>query len=99
MRYLSGDGNILVLIGSTLALPLQRRGAWPVVLSKSVIVYTAALIHSPGFYLTSTQQQPWMQNWAMWQMIVVPALVVGWLWREARARSGCGGVDDGPRGL
>ncbi|GGF38489.1 OpgC domain-containing protein [Williamsia phyllosphaerae] len=88
LRYLPGGGNILVLylvlIAITaLVLPLLRRGAWPVVLAASLALYAVALVDSPAwFYISSTAEQPEIQNWAMWQIIFVPALVVGWLWHE-----------------
>ena len=88
LRYLPGGGNILVLYlvliaVTAVALPLLRRGAWPVIVAASFALYAVALVDSPAwFYISSTAEQPEIQNWAMWQIIFVPALVAGWCWHE-----------------
>ncbi|ANY23135.1 OpgC domain-containing protein [Gordonia terrae] len=86
MQYLPSGGNILllymVLLISAFGLfPLLRRGWWIWVLAASLGLYVFSLIYSPGwFYLSAYQAAPHIQNVAGWQIMFVPALVIGWNW-------------------
>lgn len=88
MRYLPSGGNILLLymllLISALALfPLLMRNWWPAVLGASAALYAYSQFHSPDwFYLTSSSAGDPIQNWAAWQFMFVPAVVVGWNWRR-----------------
>ncbi|MGC5258339.1 OpgC domain-containing protein [Gordonia sp. DT218] len=90
MRYLPSGGNILllymVLMASAYVLfPMLMRGWWPVVLGGSIALYVVSLMFSPDWlYLTATMAAPRIQNWAAWQIMFVPAVVVGWKWRDWR---------------
>lgn len=90
MAYLPSGSNILllymVLMASAFALfPLLHHRAWPLVLVASIALYLVAQIHSPDwFYLTAESGGPRIQNWAAWQMMFVPALVIGWQWQTWR---------------
>ena len=90
LRFLPSGGSILVcyMVLMTLAfavLPLLARGRWGVVLAVSLA----------GYALSQTVTAEWMviyshpgggpvQNWLAWQVLFVPAMVVGWHWRDWR---------------
>lgn len=88
MRYLPSGGNILlmymVLMTAAMALlPLLARGLWRPVVAASAALYVISQLHAPDwFYLTADMAAPRIQNWAAWQVLFVPALVVGWQWRR-----------------
>lgn len=90
MSYLPSGGNILllymVLLASAFALfPMLMRGWWKGILLGSVGLYVLSLIWSPEwFYLSAYMANPHTENWAAWQIMFVPAVVVGWKWREWR---------------
>ncbi|MGV9481544.1 OpgC domain-containing protein [Gordonia aichiensis] len=88
MDYLPSGGNILLLYMVLMAsayvvFPLLMRGWWVFVLVTSAALYVLAQIHSPGwFFLTQSMASPRTENWAAWQIMFVPAVVVGWNWRR-----------------
>lgn len=90
MDYLPSGGNILllymVLLISAFGLfPLLRQGWWRWVLAGSIALYLISLVHSPDwFYLSAYQAAPHIQNVAGWQIMFVPALVIGWNWSRWR---------------
>ncbi|NMO03750.1 succinyl transferase OpgC [Gordonia sp. TBRC 11910] len=87
MRYLPSGGNILLLymlllISAFALFPMLMRNWWQAVLVASTGLYVYAQIHSPTwFYITSSVDGAPVQNWAAWQFMFVPAVVVGWKWR------------------
>ncbi|WP_439032553.1 OpgC domain-containing protein [Gordonia terrae] len=90
MQYLPSGGNILllymVLMMSAFALfPLLRRGWWAWVLGGSLALYALSLAYSPDwFYVSAYQAAPHIQNVAGWQIMFIPALVIGWNWSRWR---------------
>lgn len=90
MRYLPSGGNILllylVLMASAYALfPLLMRGRAAAVITGSIVLYVISQVWSPDwFYLHAFMAGPHIQNWAAWQVMFVPALVIGWYWQEWR---------------
>ncbi|MCF3940406.1 MULTISPECIES: OpgC domain-containing protein [Gordonia] len=88
MRYLPSGGNILLLYmllmaSAYLLFPLLMRNRWQLILAGSVLAYAISLVWSPHwFYVTSFTAGHRIQNWAAWQIMFVPAVVVGWKWRE-----------------
>ncbi|MEE3850795.1 OpgC domain-containing protein [Gordonia sp. LSe1-13] len=88
MRYLPSGGNILllymVLIASAFLLfPLLMRNRWQIVIAGSLVLYGISLLWSPDwFYVTSFTEGHRIQNWAGWQIMFVPAVVIGWKWRD-----------------
>ena len=88
MQYLPSGGNILLLYmvlmaSAFLLFPLLQRGWWPVVLLASIALYVVSQVYAPSwFYLTADMAAPRIQNWAGWQIMFVPALVVGWNWQR-----------------
>lgn len=88
MNYLPSGGNILLLYMVLMAsayvvFPLLMRGWWVAVLSGSIALYVLSQIHSPHwFFLTQSMASPRTENWAAWQIMFVPALVIGWNWRR-----------------
>ncbi|WP_288336966.1 OpgC domain-containing protein [uncultured Gordonia sp.] len=88
MSYLPSGGNILllymVLMGSAFAVfPLLVRGWWRPVLAASVALYAVSQFAAPDwFYLVAQPSGARIQNWAGWQIMFVPALIVGWQWRR-----------------
>ncbi|AZG43925.1 OpgC domain-containing protein [Gordonia insulae] len=88
MRYLPSGGNILllymVLMASAYALfPMLVRGWWIAIVTGSLALYIISMLWSPDwFYLTAYMAGPRIQNWAAWQVMFVPAVVVGWKWRD-----------------
>lgn len=90
MRYLPSGGNILLLymlllISAFALFPLLMRNRWFAVLAASTGLYVVAQVNSPDwFYLLSSTDGAPIQNWAAWQFMFVPAVVVGWKWREWR---------------
>lgn len=87
MQYLPSGGNILlmymVLMASAFALlALLARGWWPAILVASLMLYAISQVSAPDwFYFTADMASPRIQNWAGWQIMFVPAVVVGWNWR------------------
>lgn len=92
MQYLPIGGNILLLYMILMAsmfvlLPMLRRGWWPVVLGASLALYVYSQFHSPDwFYITAHKAAPRTENWAAWQIMFIPAVVVGWNWERWRLR-------------
>ncbi len=90
MSYLPSGGNILllylVLMASAYALfPILRAGRWRLVIGASVGLYLVSQVCPPDwFYLTADMTAPRIQNWAAWQILFIPALVVGWNWDRWR---------------
>jgi len=95
MRYLPSGGNILVLylllMASALVLiPLLARGLWPLVLGASLLLYASTLVWPTGtrgtnfFTVDAFPGGPPIQNWAAWQILFVPAVVIGWRWDRWR---------------
>lgn len=90
LRFLPSGGNILLLYLLLLAaagalLPLLVRGAWLPVLTASLTLYFVAReTPSDAFVLHSFPDGAPIQNWAAWQVLFIPALVVGWKWRDWR---------------
>lgn len=90
MQYLPAGGNILllymVLMASAFALfPMLMRGWWMWILLGSVALYALSQVASPDpFYVTSYMPSPRTENWAGWQILFVPAVVVGWHWDRWR---------------
>lgn len=88
MRYLPSGGNILLLYmllmaSAYLLFPLLMRNRWQLVFAGSVLAYAISLMWSPDwFYVTSFTAGHRIQNWAAWQIMFVPAVVVGWKWRD-----------------
>ena len=91
MRYLPSGGNILVLYlllmaSALVVVPLLANRLWPVVLGGSLVVYAATMIWPTGttgtsvLTITSFPGGPPIQNWAAWQILFVPAIVIGWRW-------------------
>ncbi|MFW0790076.1 OpgC domain-containing protein [Gordonia sp. CPCC 205333] len=90
MRYLPSGGNILLLymlllISAFALFPALMRNWWPLVLGASAMLYVYAQFDSPDwFYIMSSIDGAPVQNWAAWQFMFVPAVIVGWKWREWR---------------
>lgn len=90
MQYLPSGGNILLLYlvlmaSAFLLFPLLQRGLWAAVLAGSLGLYVLSQLWSPDwFYLHAYMAAPEIQNWAAWQVMFVPAVVVGWKWRDWR---------------
>ena len=88
MDYLPSGGNILLLYlvlmaSAYVVFPLLMRGWWVAVLCASIALYVISQIHSPDwFFLTQSMASPRTENWAAWQIMFVPALVIGWNWRR-----------------
>ncbi|MFW0787353.1 OpgC domain-containing protein [Gordonia sp. CPCC 206044] len=88
MQYLPSGGNILLLYmvlmaSAYLLFPMLMRGWWVMVLGASFALYIVSLVWSPDwFYLTAHMAGPRIQNWAGWQIMFVPAVVLGWKWRD-----------------
>ncbi|GAC69113.1 OpgC domain-containing protein [Gordonia soli] len=86
MDYIPSGGNILLLymllMASAFALfPLLRLGWWLPILGASLALYVFSQVASPDwFYLSAYMQTPRIQNWAGWQLMFIPAVVVGWNW-------------------
>ncbi|MGB6038527.1 MAG: OpgC domain-containing protein [Gordonia sp. (in: high G+C Gram-positive bacteria)] len=91
LRYLPSGGNILllylILMGlAALILPIMARRLWPLVLGASLVLFAATMIWPTGTHGTgpTTIQSfpggPPIQNWAAWQVLFIPALVIGWKW-------------------
>ncbi|MGC4932488.1 OpgC domain-containing protein [Gordonia sp. DT30] len=86
MTYLPSGGNILLLYMVLMAaaaalLPLLARGGTKAILLGSVTLYVVAQLAAPDwFYLTAEAGGARIQNWAGWQIMFVPALVIGWNW-------------------
>ncbi len=95
MSYLPSGGNILLLYlllmaSAVLILPLLARRLWPLVVGASVALFGATLLWPTGtrgtswMTLESFPDGPPIQNWAAWQILFVPAVVIGWRWDEWR---------------
>ncbi|MBD0864036.1 OpgC domain-containing protein [Gordonia sp. zg691] len=90
MQYLPSGGNILLLymvlmISAFGLFPVLKKGWWSWVLGGSVALYALSLVYSPDwFYLSAYQSAPHIQNVAGWQIMFVPALVIGWNWSRWR---------------
>ncbi|GAA1480323.1 hypothetical protein GCM10009624_07630 [Gordonia sinesedis] len=88
LHYLPSGGNILrlylVLMASAfIVIPLLARGSWRFVLLASLALYALSQFAAPEWtYLTSAMESPRTENWAAWQVLFVPALVVGWNWQR-----------------
>jgi hypothetical protein len=88
MRYLPSGGNILLLYmvlmaSAYLLFPVLMRGWWAAILAASLALYVISLAWSPDwFYLTAYMAGPRIQNWAAWQIMFVPAVVIGWKWQD-----------------
>lgn len=93
MRYLPSGGNILllylILMGlAALLLPLLARRLWPVVLVASLALFATTVIWPTGTHGTgpttieSFPGGPPIQNWAAWQVLFIPAIVIGWKWTD-----------------
>ncbi|WP_454163035.1 OpgC domain-containing protein [Gordonia iterans] len=86
MRFLPSGGSILVvyLILMALAfvvLPLLQHGAWPWVLAGSGTLYVwSQVAPAPWMVVDSHPGGGPIQNWLAWQVLFVPAMVVGWNW-------------------
>lgn len=90
MSYLPGGGSILVVYLILMALgfavlPLLARGAWAGVLAASAGLYLYSQL-SPSSWMVvhSFPGGGPIQNWLAWQVLFVPAMVVGWHWRDWR---------------
>ncbi|UQE76402.1 OpgC domain-containing protein [Gordonia sp. PP30] len=88
LRFLPGGGSILVvyLVLMTLAfaiLPALARGAWAAVLAVSGALYVYSQV-APAWwmYLNSSPDGGPVQNWLAWQVLFVPAMVLGWKWHD-----------------
>ncbi|GAC57650.1 hypothetical protein GOHSU_22_01100 [Gordonia hirsuta DSM 44140 = NBRC 16056] len=88
MRFLPSGGSILVvyMVLMTLAfgvLPLLARGRWQLVLAISVAGYTVSQLTSADWMViySSPVTGP-VQNWLAWQILFIPAMVVGWHWTD-----------------
>ncbi|WP_338837705.1 OpgC domain-containing protein [Gordonia polyisoprenivorans] len=88
MSYLPSGGNILLLymvlmVSAFAVFPLLVRGWWGPVLAASVALYAVSQLAAPDwFYLVAQPSGARIQNWAGWQIMFVPALIVGWQWRR-----------------
>lgn len=90
LRYLPSGGNILrlylVLLASAFVLvPLLARGRWRPIVAGSAVLYVISQVAAPDwFYLASDMASPRTENWAAWQIVFVPAMVIGWNWQRWR---------------
>lgn len=95
MQYLPSGGNILVLylllMASALVLiPLLARRLWPLVLAASLLLFVSTLVWptctsgTNFFTIDAFPGGPPIQNWAAWQILFVPAVVIGWRWDRWR---------------
>ena len=90
MRFLPSGGSILVcyMVLMTLAfavLPLLVRGRWAVVVAASFIGYVVSqLVTAEWMVIYSSPSTGPVQNWLAWQVLFVPAMVVGWHWTDWR---------------
>lgn len=95
MQYLPSGGNILVLylvlMASALVLiPLLAQRLWPLVLGASLLVFGSTMVWPTGtrgtsaFTIDAFPGGPPIQNWAAWQILFVPAVVIGWQWDRWR---------------
>ncbi|WLP91360.1 OpgC domain-containing protein [Gordonia sp. NB41Y] len=88
LTYLPSGGNILlmymVFMASAFVLfPVLMRGGWWLILVASLALYVVSQTAAPDwFYLTADMAGPRIQNWAGWQIMFVPAVVIGWNWRR-----------------
>ncbi|MBM7368570.1 OpgC domain-containing protein [Gordonia hydrophobica] len=91
LRYLPSGGNILalylLLMAAALAVvPLLAKRLWPVVLGGSLALFAATMIWPTGPHgtsaltITAFPGGPPVQNWAAWQVLFIPAIVIGWRW-------------------
>ncbi|MFC0315903.1 OpgC domain-containing protein [Gordonia phosphorivorans] len=92
LRFLPGGGNILVvyLVLMTFAfavVPLLMREHWRWVLAASGALYLVSQV-SPAWwmYLNAAPDGGPIQNWAAWQVLFIPAMVVGWQWSRWQVR-------------
>lgn len=90
LRFLPSGGSILVcyMVLMTLAfavLPLLARGRWIPILVASLAGYTVSqLVTAEWMVIYSHPGGGPVQNWLAWQVLFVPAMVLGWYWREWR---------------
>ncbi|KXO94342.1 hypothetical protein AXK57_21035 [Tsukamurella pulmonis] len=88
MRYLPAGGEILVLYfvlmcGALLLIPLLHKGWWAPIVAASAALYVWAILAPPAwFLLPNASPAGATANWAAWQALFVPALVVGWKWQD-----------------
>lgn len=92
LRFLPGGGNILVvyLVLMTFAfavVPLLMRGRWTWVLAASGALYGVSQV-APAWwmYLNAAPDGGPIQNWAAWQVLFIPAMVLGWQWEQWQVR-------------
>ncbi|MFZ2511919.1 MAG: OpgC domain-containing protein, partial [Gordonia sp. (in: high G+C Gram-positive bacteria)] len=90
MRFLPSGGSILVcyMVLMTLAfavLPLLVRGRWPLVLAASLTGYVISQVVTAEWMVIYAHPGGGpVQNWLAWQVLFVPAMVLGWHWRQWR---------------
>ncbi|MDL9938503.1 OpgC domain-containing protein [Gordonia sp. ABSL1-1] len=90
MKYLPAGANILMLymvlmMSAFLLFPLLMRGWWAPILVASLALYVAAQTVAPDwFFISAHMRSPHTENWAGWQIMFIPAVVVGWNWQRWR---------------
>ncbi|GAA3962631.1 OpgC domain-containing protein [Gordonia caeni] len=90
LRFLPSGGSILVvylilLSLAFLVLPLLKHRQWPRVLTASGVGYVLSqTVSLPGMVITSHPGGGPIQNWMAWQVLFVPAMVIGWKWTDWR---------------
>ncbi|WP_415678375.1 OpgC domain-containing protein [Tsukamurella hominis] len=88
MRYLPAGGEILVLYfvlmcGALVLIPLLHRNWWAPIVAVSAGLYVWAILAPPSWFLLPNDSPAGATaNWAAWQALFVPALVVGWKWQD-----------------
>ncbi|MFT4086841.1 MAG: OpgC domain-containing protein [Gordonia sp. (in: high G+C Gram-positive bacteria)] len=88
MRFLPSGGNILLLYMLLMAsayvlLPLLARNLWAPIVVASLALYEVSQISDASVLMirSSPGGLP-VQNWAAWQVLFVPAMVIGWRWDD-----------------
>lgn len=90
LQFLPSGGSILVvyLILMSLAfavLPALQYRLWPLVLAASAGLYAVSQVAPAGWMVIDSYPGGGpIQNWAAWQILFVPAMVVGWKWSQWR---------------
>ncbi|MFT4043127.1 MAG: OpgC domain-containing protein [Gordonia sp. (in: high G+C Gram-positive bacteria)] len=93
MDYLPSGGNILLLylvlmLMACGVLVLLHYGWWCPVLIASLALYAVSQLAAPDwFYLTRYPTGGHSENWAAWQFVFIPAMVLGWRWNRWRGAS------------
>ncbi|MFT3714799.1 MAG: OpgC domain-containing protein [Gordonia sp. (in: high G+C Gram-positive bacteria)] len=90
LRFLPSGGNVLmvylVLMASAyVVLPMLRANAWIAVLGGSIAAYVISQCSDVSW--TTVHTYPGhgpVQNWLAWQVLFVPAMVIGWKWTDWR---------------